>query len=679
MQTEKRIFAKLAVIIVLMLAVLSSSAIEGLKLQIHCPNVVLLWPSAEGETYIVQFRETLDTNSSWVTLTNQMPPDAGTNITVFVHSNRVDCPPGQIIGVMRSTDGENASLSSTAAPLTIEEENQLWQASEEARLAALYEKCKLEGREPHEWELKNTPPLPPSPEEVMQQLLKANADKAAGPSIAKVENAQADETGLEGGANGPQPAGGGSGEPGCGFYRVVRNGVHTVGLTNTPLSGLRSFILEVGLDDTSAPVIGFSVGRHDQGSLNGLTTSPATERLQIAWDTAQTTNGTYSLVPEVELADGTVITGAVKTVTVENAISFPNGYQYAGDAMYLQAHTLHTNGTWHMDFYDDQDAYLGFLDGNVSANGYCDYPGIPSPGFSIGLLDNQGNQLPSSYYSVVVTTTPPETGGITPAGAGGSGSAKATNKIVVERRWAGNKWAIAYQTVYPLNSAADLQLNSMMGQIVGGIQEGPYGNHAVINSPYAVTPNPFKLRFTSHWQQLAVDSSDETVRNFVYFGHGSKKSIGSGDVNTSMNREFLQFVLKNSPDPLVGTNRHPYRLVFLDGCDTAKGDLCLDFGIPKQTIYATNMISRYGLRPRAFLGWKTGIGTSVKNTLPQTHAKFISRFFEIWPQVNPNSNYYYTLRDALDAAAIDPDSNEVYTDLHEDITIYGCPDLYFYD
>ena len=64
-------------------------AIEGLKLQIRCPHVVLSWPSTNGATYIVQYRATLDTNSVWQTLTNFMPPATGTNMTYFVHTNRV--------------------------------------------------------------------------------------------------------------------------------------------------------------------------------------------------------------------------------------------------------------------------------------------------------------------------------------------------------------------------------------------------------------------------------------------------------------------------------------------------------------------------------------------------------------------------------------------------------------
>ena len=71
-----------------------TSAIEGLQISVQCSNVVLSWPSDEtsGETYIVQYRADLTSTNPWTTLTNYMPPDAGTNLTFFVHSNIVQHP-----------------------------------------------------------------------------------------------------------------------------------------------------------------------------------------------------------------------------------------------------------------------------------------------------------------------------------------------------------------------------------------------------------------------------------------------------------------------------------------------------------------------------------------------------------------------------------------------------------
>jgi hypothetical protein len=67
-------------------------AIEGLQLSLQCSNVVLSWPSVEGDTYIVQYRPTLDVSTPWQTLTSALPADVGTNLTFFTHSNIVQYP-----------------------------------------------------------------------------------------------------------------------------------------------------------------------------------------------------------------------------------------------------------------------------------------------------------------------------------------------------------------------------------------------------------------------------------------------------------------------------------------------------------------------------------------------------------------------------------------------------------
>src|ERR1035438_24174 len=85
---------RLAVFAALVASSASISAIEGLRISVKCPNVILGWPSASGEYYIVQWRPTLDQSTSWVTLTNSLPASLSTNWTIFVHSNQVQCASG---------------------------------------------------------------------------------------------------------------------------------------------------------------------------------------------------------------------------------------------------------------------------------------------------------------------------------------------------------------------------------------------------------------------------------------------------------------------------------------------------------------------------------------------------------------------------------------------------------
>src|SRR5690554_4046196 len=109
MKATGKNIGRLIVVLVLALLAFPTSAIEGLKLQVRCPDVVLSWPSVEGDYYIVQWREDLSTTSTWVTLTNLLPAEMGTNLTTYVHSNRVDYPTGQIFGMLFSGGGSGSS------------------------------------------------------------------------------------------------------------------------------------------------------------------------------------------------------------------------------------------------------------------------------------------------------------------------------------------------------------------------------------------------------------------------------------------------------------------------------------------------------------------------------------------------------------------------------------------
>ena len=134
MNTSKQIIHGLLLVATLVFAHIRVLAIEGLKIQIYCPDVVLSWPSVEGYTYIVQHRETLGPNTPWTTLTNSLPAKSGTNMTFFVHSNRVDCPTGQVFGRMLSSGGGSSMMKSAAGTLSAKERAQIQQAREEARL-----------------------------------------------------------------------------------------------------------------------------------------------------------------------------------------------------------------------------------------------------------------------------------------------------------------------------------------------------------------------------------------------------------------------------------------------------------------------------------------------------------------------------------------------------------------
>ena len=83
-------------ILVVIASVFSSAlhvlAIDGLRLSVQSSNVILSWPSVEGETYVVQYRQTLNPTDSWQTIAPSVSAAVGTNFTSYTDNGVVQYP-----------------------------------------------------------------------------------------------------------------------------------------------------------------------------------------------------------------------------------------------------------------------------------------------------------------------------------------------------------------------------------------------------------------------------------------------------------------------------------------------------------------------------------------------------------------------------------------------------------
>ncbi len=576
-------------------------AIEGLKLSVHCPDVWLSWPSAEGETYIVQFRETLDTNSAWITLTNGLPAQTGTNLTTFIHSNRVDCPTGQIFGMMFTGGGAGSAE-------TLIETKQA-----EAKLTEPMVIAKDGSKQPVPLAI-----YPPGIDLSGQLILwpDGSFDEWSAELMEKWSAAQREEKGD------PQTEDSGGNNPSCGFYRVVRSGVKLWGITNgTVLSGVVSLPFEYGIGDTNRSIDQVFLTDDDSDTTLPGASFPAFPlkpgELPVGeWDTTQATNGNYALQLGVLLDDGSVFMDAPVSVTVSNLIYQSDPWNVGGAAIYVGFKTVFTNGSWHLDAYDSEGTYIGYLEGYIDSDGWCNYPGIPGPGFSVDNTDPYGNQYSSPNYTLVMTVMP-------------SGAAPpypvVTNKVFIEPAWNYHPRAITcYQQVFPSWAPGADDLRILM-EAVWSVVEIYHQN--LLGGATAV----YEVN-TWGWGQVTNNMVSLSARDFVYFGHGSGTSLGGGGLTISMVKALLGNNLK---DPLTATNMHPYRFVFLDGCNTADGDWPQAFGIPKKKgMVITDFTHKRGIRPRAFMGWNrkkvVGIRIIAGNQLYTPHAQYITKFWDWW-------------------------------------------------
>ena len=335
------------------------------------------------------------------------------------------------------------------------------------------------------------------------------------------------------------------------------------------------------------------------------------EGIVAVWDTTSTTNGVYTFGLGAYLNDysyspyGMSMTEYYDnpiTVVVSNAISFdPDAV--GGDAFYVGAQTVYTNGTWTLDIYDDQNNLLAVLPieltglpGPIDGNGYCAWPdpndptepdpSAPFPGFSLSNLDEYGNRLPYPSYTLVMTAT----------ASGGGSSTTATNIVAIEAPW--TEWpsttVICYQQLFAYESLAYGEEMTMVQAVAAA--ENIY--HPLVGLPlFNNLDLPFEITMGNGWASVTNALATAGTRDFYYFGHGSPKSLGGGGLKATT----VATLLGNNT---VTTNSHPYRFVFLDGCLAANGDFPQAFGIPKiENMVGTDFPDRRGIRQRAFMGW----------------------------------------------------------------------------
>lgn len=633
------------------LSSVQSPAIENLKLSITGSNVRLTWSSRTGETFVVQYKPTLQTNDSWQTLTNLMPSATGTNRTTFVHSGAYQCSGGSAAMMASGTGSQGtASFSAPQSEATLS----VLQESRSVRIGRLTaEIVASQQRAPYPWEIGERPPYP------WEANLQPPTDKRtlgnqAGDESTTAQLAAAVETG--GAQTSSLQA---NGSPSClGFYRVVRNGIYFFGITNgTVFSGQAVLPIEAGVPSAttldaiyvnqgSNPALSISVpGMEITGLLEGLP--------RAIWNTSLIPNGTYQLNLGGTINNVTDVPGSSVTVVVSNQVWFPDPFQRAGYYLEVQAQSIHANGSYHVDIYDDTGFAIVNLNGPIDSQGYITYQGVR--GFLIENYDPITFEVyPGLYYQIVVATSPGGGG----FNAAASQTAVNTNFVWVERPWPTNtfqnlytQFAIAYQPIYgdPSSGAsAAVTLQSMM-QVVYTAAETRAGNLGVVRGG---SQDPFELLSQFDFTRLLRDFRVEEVRNLYYFGHGNPDFIGQKSLGKYIDTGNIYQFLNNQGDPtkpFTLTNAHPFRFVFLDGCSTADGGMCSAFGIPKVQNMSAGKFANKGVRFRAFLGWNNKQLIGFANSINTSHTQFVGEFYSKWGLPDDNGNFL-NVRQAITAA-----------------------------
>jgi hypothetical protein len=577
----KKFVYALGAAIVLFTSNTSTFAIEGLQVSVQSSNAILSWPSMTNETYIAQYRQTLVATDSWVTLTNYLPAANATNLTFFVHSNSVKSPSGFGGG-----------------------------------------------------------------------------------------------GGSGGGGGIPMPGGGDTNSPSTnlvfvptGFYRVVRDGVHIYGMTNgMVLNGEVQLPIEFAVDSTDE-IVGVTFYDENNSPIIGASATGTNNIWTLDWNTPMSFNGDYNIYAELEFASDDSVVSAPVTVTVNNVISFPNYFSRVfGDEMWLYAQTV-PDADFQIDIYDEATNYLGSFTGTTDDGGTIS--------FTWDLTDGEGDTFESTNFFGVFTVdtsslsslakaqvkklnakssgfqnlsvakksfaSKVKTSGIRPAVSGSSASAP--QLWVKEGSWTPNDyWVVACSPLTDPNQDPNTYFKESLmmlggadgndGGVIGTLDGNDFHGHLSPGNVPQTTA--FGLADTNTRAQLLsyLSSGSPAYENFYYFGHGNNSAISAfNSAASGITSSQVADALVNVPlnDSILHAALHPYRFVFLDGCETGAGNFCESFGIPAITV-STNFFATAGVESRAFLGYKHSI--SFNTSQWEYRSIMLAGFLSDWESDN---------------------------------------------
>lgn len=374
----------------------------------------------------------------------------------------------------------------------------------------------------------------------------------------------------------------------------LENGTSLGGFAQIPLPNLRSTIsplpIVLFVNGTQAEKAFLSRGPDGTWSLN--------------WDTAFMPNGNYTIKaafeynPDISSTSG-ILFGTAKSVQVSNLITFDQLTSVFSDFVVIQGTLSVQNASFLLQLYDENDQPLVY--GNFSTtNGQ----------FQIGwdLTDGNGNQI--SFSSIHARFDVTTSGGLSGPQPRDAGTTSVWEWFLKGRTpGPGNTFVSAWgwdTYTYSFNNKTEQMMLDGVLNILGN----PANPNAYYLAPNANVPYATAFRFDNTADKAILLNALRQNQNFFWIGHGSYNGIlgnkNRADVGPNDIEDILQNLAYKSRPNHPKEDKHQYRLVILNGCETYSSLWAGVFGIPFSSQTSTNIALDYqytGQMPRAFVGW----------------------------------------------------------------------------
>jgi hypothetical protein len=622
----------------LLLSTARVPAIEGMRLTVQGSNAVITWPSTDEQSYYVRHRSTLDTNTPWAFLANNINAAEGTNRTAFTHVGAVLYPPpaqggGGPAGGPPPAPGRSMMSSSSGVG---------W-----------FDLWKYEDRDPYIWEIEQRPPLPWDPD---VWILREHQALSADGSILMSEG---------GGTNATM--GFYSVEPAASAYILLAN--------NTLLSNIVNISVALYATGTNK-IVSIQLLDITDGETNllGWTDQSGLTNVSFAIDTSYLKIGNRDLQVRVEDNNGPALTGEfantgyspVVRVRVANPIYF---YRYetpeVGWKIRVGFGTTEPNGTWSIDIRDPQGTLYATANGDIATStnsqGFIirEDDTIFDPGLGDNRLRNYYDQYSEEYFDVTITVR-----GVAQGSPPASPPAKVKNVRKRVKSRPHQRLGCVVEDISVIGDTGNRStMDAMMDAVLQGF--GMLGQHFDLPTmTLEDTPTPGSegwniINQPALWRNLNyfVAGTNTTVQpatHFFSFSHGWGGGIGreGAGIDGSMTTETLQSLGYWGHSNVVfqgGKATLPFRprgmtFAFVDGCDTMTGSI-VDVLVGGVMSYGgrgkitLDQLQQYGSFPHYGCGWTKKKGSKFRGTtdILIDHADYVGLFFEWLLTIDPNT------------------------------------------
>jgi hypothetical protein len=335
-----------------------------------------------------------------------------------------------------------------------------------------------------------------------------------------------------------------------------------------------------------------------------------------SWDTGYMTNGNYTLTlsfqfnPTAQPPVAKTIAGEPRNVLVTNAVIFDQLHSVFSDIWYINITFAYLLADWRIELYDEDGSGLVYFEGTTT-------DGNVQGGWN---LTFGGQQISFGNIRADVYVAPAGQGAaptLPPVGAPGNKPNAQRWFTKASEGGISDKFVVAWGWSSYSPSFSQQRENLMLNGVINIIA------NPGLDDEYSLLPDPgsafsccaFRYDTPEDRDILMNALTRSDAGNFFWFGHGAEDNITGNAMKSTIADVDIENWLQNKahrskPPKYSYSNKHPYRLVILNGCKTYEAGWANAFGIDYSAAGSTNIVFEYlltGRPPQAFVGWQGNV------------------------------------------------------------------------